>query len=366
MRAPAQQNVAPGNSISQSPTEIKRKSRSGDYLLWRAHVADAYRDAGMVEEGDNFEACSDPALFFKLRQGMDAPNESVSVITCSEDPNHFAKAICPSCQYRTCPDCAHREGARLLARYMPELEKHFESPRRGFRFRKIVLTTAISLHNPDLQQHIKDLYGKVRQCFEIILKERRGRPVPFSECGFIVAHEFGPTGLKLHFHILYYGPYIHVEHDLRATWLALTGWNVVYISEVKQGERLESLSAAVAEVLKYTTKFWKRKKDGSVVYIDPKLVPLLHKVLSGTRRVRSWGLFYNIQVEDEKAVCETCNAQIIKLSKTEWDIWNQTGWMPEEFISVMKSELEPSLFLKHGNKSRAGPDPPEYKRELLL
>lgn len=355
-----------GLSIARSDGEIKRKSRSGDYLLWRMHVADAYRDAGMHEEADQYAMCSDPAQFFLVGKNSKIPSEAVSVISCSDDPNHFAKAICPSCQYRTCPDCAHREGARLLARYMPALERHFEQPKRGFRFRKIVLTTAVSIHNPDIRQHIKDLYGKVRQCFETILKERRGKQYTVKDCGFIVAHEFGPTGLKLHFHILYYGPFIHATTELQSNWLALTGWNQVRIEEVRKDERLETLSAAVAEVLKYTTKFWKRRKDGTVEYIDPKLVPLLHNILAGTRRVRSWGLFYGIQVEEEKAACETCGAAMIKLSKIEFDIWQQTGWLPEEFTSVMRAELEPNLFLKHGNKSPPGPAPPEYEQEKLL
>lgn len=328
------------------------------------HVADEYRSAGMHDEADLFESCSDPAHFFTA--GHDPlPDQAVAVVACSSDPDHFNKVICPSCQLRTCPDCAHREGARLLERYMPELRKHVERPRAGFRFRKIVLTTPISVHNDDLSAQIKQAYKQVRKLFENMLKTVRNGRYAISDVGVIVAHEFGPNGLKLHFHALYYGPYL-AQADLVDEWESLTGWRVVWIEKVGAGERLDSLEAAVVETLKYTTKFWKRQKNGDVVYIEPRLVPIIHKALEGSRRVRSWGLFYNIQVDDEPACCETCGALLARFSPLEFDIWQQTGWLPDEFRDVLRSELGGDLNLKLGNKSPPARAPAEYKQEKLL
>lgn len=344
--------------------EIKRQSRSGAYNLWRTKVVDAYRKAAMQAEADLFEGCSDPSHFFLLHNNEVMPSEAVSVIACSENPAHFAKAICPTCQLRTCPDCAHRAAARLLARYMPELERHYNQPRLGWRFRKIVLTTSLSVRNEDIQARIKVLYGDVRKLFERLLRTHQNGPYTLAEAGLIVAHEFGPKGLKLHFHIIYYGPYL-VQAALADEWESLTGWNVVWIKAIGRTHELDLVSA-VAEQLKYTTKFWKRKKDGEIEYIDPELVPIIHKALAGTRRVRSWGLFYNIGVEEEPGCCETCGAAIARFSPTEYDIWAETGWLPDEFVSVMRSEFSDHLNLKHGNKSPPSEVPRVNKQVLLL
>ena len=345
-------------------TEIKRQSRTGEYKLWRAKVVDAYRSADMPDDADLFEGCSDPSHFFMLHNNEKMQSDAVAVIACSENPAHFAKAICPTCQLRTCPDCAHRSAARLLARYMPELEKHYNSPRMGWRFRKIVLTTAVSLHNEDLRERIKALHGDVRKLFDRLLWTHKNGPYRVAECGLIVAHEFGPKGLKLHFHILYYGPYL-VQAQIADEWQSLTGWNQVRIKGVGRTHDLD-LAGAVAEQLKYTTKFWKRQKNGDVVYIDPAIVPIIHKALAGTRRVRSWGLFYNIAIEEEPALCGECGAAIGRFSPTEYDIWTETGWLPEEFARALRPEIVDHLFLKHGNKSPPADEKKEYLQELLL
>lgn len=335
----------PAKQQTNTKPSITRKSRSGEYVRWRSQVADAYRAAGMVAEGDQFEQCSDPAQFFSLHTGESMPDSAVSVIACSSDPTHHAKALCPSCDYRTCPDCAHRQAARLLDRYMPVMQKHFDQPRPGWRFRKIVFTTSINARHPQISNIINDCYKKLRKLLEQQLK-----PHKLSECGFVVAHEFGPNGHKLHFHILAYCPYLDI-HQLKAAWEDATGWHQVFIEQIAPDQRQETLAGAVAEVLKYTTKFWKRRKNGDIEYIDPALVPVLHKVLHGTRRVRSWGLFYNIAVEETPVCCNVCNSPLTLMSPTEYDIWLETGWLPDQQDSYLTSDGGDSLGLKLANKS---------------
>lgn len=351
-------------SIPQNNHQIKRNSRSGEYVIWRSRVADAYRDAGMPDEADLYDSCSDPSHFFLLKPGQPAPAESVGVITCSENPGHMAKAVCPSCQLRTCPDCAHRETARLLARYLPTMKRYFEEPYKpGWKFRSIVFTSDASLFDLNIKERMIDLYNHVWAVFESALKSRRSGPVSVSDCGFLAAGEFGPRGLKFHVHCIYYGPWLD-QDELVKLWHARTGNQVVWVNGIGAGKKYPTLEDAVAEVLKYSTKFWKRQPNGQAVFIDPAAVPVLHKVLSGTRRVRSRGLFYRVQEPQHVSCCPTCSAVLTKLSPAEWDIWNQTGWLPEEVNYALK---DPSLLnLILGNKS-----PPERvgdmaKQEILL
>jgi len=328
---------------------IKRSSRSGEYLRWRVNVADAYRAAGMVDEGDAFEQCSDPSHFFMLSPGDELPVEAIKVVVCSDHPDHLSKGICPSCQLRTCPDCAHREAARLLARYMPTLQQYFRVPYRpGWKFRSVVFTAGVSLHDGDVRQQVKHLYTSVRKVFENALKSRPQGAVAISDTGILLAHEFGPNGLKLHIHGLYYGPWLD-QPVLADLWQRYTGWQVVYISGVGKSKEIDNLEDAVAEVVKYTTKFWKREKSGKVVFVDPKIVPVLHKVIEGTRRVRTWGLFYDIQEVEEKAACPTCGAPLALLSRLEWDAWSQTGFKPDELRAALRGDV--LLNSIHGNKS---------------
>lgn len=342
---------------------VKRASRSGEYIRWRLRVADAYRAQGMVTEGDNFESCSDPSHFFNLQPGDTVPGESVGVVVCSADPAHVSKAICPSCQYRTCPDCAHRESARLLNRYMPMMRKHLENPRPGWEFKHIVLTTNLAYCDQGAQEKIDELYKQARGLFEALLKSHQKGPISVSEVGIVISHEFGANGLKFHLHALYYGPWLR-QDDISKEWRKRTGNMVVYIHAIGPGQRHTDLESAVAEVLKYATKFWRREPNGKVVYVKPEAIPIIHKLLAGTRRVRSWGLFYNAAEPEEESTCPDCGAPLALLKPDQWDAWSQTGWNPEELRRVLAHD--DSLFnLKLGNKSP--PDTvPKWRKEPLL
>jgi hypothetical protein len=345
-------------------SDIKRASRSGDYIRWRLRVADAYRRAGMPDDAKNFEDCSDPAKFFLLRMGDEMPAGAINAVVCSDDPAHLSKAICPSCQLRTCPDCAHRDSARLLARYMPTMQQYFDKPHRPeWKYRKVVFTSGISVRDADIDQQIERLYDALRKVFEKALRLLNSGPVAISDVGLLISHEFGPNGLKLHFHGIYYGPFIP-QLLLSHLWRLATGWRIVSIERIGKSSRVGDLDDAVSEVVKYTTKFWKREKSGKVVFVDPEIVPILHKVLQGTRRIRSWGLFYDIQEPEEKACCPDCGAPLALLSKSEWDAWSQTGWKPDELRTVLRGDL--LLNLIHGNKSPPHPPPIEHKQGILL
>lgn len=351
-------SLIPDSSIPQNTSQIKRSSRSGSYLRWRAHVADAYRRSGMHKEADAFDSCSDPSHFFMLKPGDEPPAEAVSVIACSEHPEHLSKGICPSCQLRTCPDCAARDTARLLARYMPIMEKYFagDSSIPGFRFRKIVLTTTIRLTDDNAADAIEQAWKDARTLFEDVLKSPNVGDYSISDVGLLLGTEWGPKGHKFHFHVLFYGPWIDKDL-LSAHWKRLTGWHT-RIAGIGQDQQYTDLQDAVAETVKYITKFWKRDRHGNIEYVNPDLVPIMHRLMSGSRRIRAWGLFYNAAEPEEHASCPTCKAPLIRLSVTEWDIWSQTGWLPAEAVEALRGES--LLDLKHGNKS----PPDEIPRQV--
>lgn len=327
-------------------------------------VADAYRAAGMADTADSFEQCSDPSHFFLLQMGDEMPPEAVNAVVCSDNPAHLSKAICPSCQLRTCPDCAHREASRLLARYLPTMQQYFDaSYRPGWKFRKVVFTTGIGLFDGDVRQQVKDLYAAVRSTFESALKSLKTGSVAIADTGVLVAHEFGPNGRKLHFHCLYYGPWLD-QAALADLWLKFTGWQIVHISGIGKTKEIDNLEDAVSEVVKYTTKFWKREKNGRMIFVEPEIVPILHKVIEGTRRIRSWGLFYDIQEPEEQAFCPDCGAPLALLSRLEWDAWSQTGFKPDELRAALRGDA--LLNLIHGNKSPPTPPPIGHKQGVLL
>ena len=163
--------------------------------------------------------------------------------------------------------------------------------------------------------------------------------------GFIVADEFGETGEKLHFHILFYGQWIDNKErngfPLSSAWRKVTDGDceVTYIA----GILAEDLHAELMETLKYVCKFWKRDPDtGEVSRLSPTSMVTLHKLLKGQRRVRTYGLFYRVPVAlNRRPECPDCGETMHRMTSIEYNIWLSTGWLPQE----------QTLYLRTGNKS---------------
>lgn len=322
--------------------------RDASYQQWRNQVYESLYDAGMEKVADDWLDCATQFATFELTPNdAKLPDNVKGVYVCSDRPEHYAKAVAFTCHCRACPDCARRETARLLARYMPIVEELSKKQVRRYAFRHIVLTTPIELEHPNIVYHLNRLMAAVPKLFDKLL------PSNWREKqGCIVTAEFGEQGHKLHFHVFLYGQYIS-QDDLSRAWQDVTGSlaSVVFIRLVGFGEAVDKL----AEQVKYVTKFWSRDKEtGLVEYFPPALVPVLLKALKGVRRVRSYGIFYGIKDVERISLCPHCNSQLNRWSPGEWRIYCETGWTPDE----------QELNLKPGNKSDCSPasrdkSPPE-------
>jgi len=310
--------------------------RDASYQQWRNEVYETLYDAGMERVADDWLACSTNFATFELSPNDEKLPDSVkSVYVCSDHPEHYAKAVLFTCHCRACPDCARRETARLLARYMPKVDELAKKNSRRLAFRHIILTTPIDLEHPNLKFHLNKFLAAVPKVFPLLQKyDKDGNASPLlpenwrAKQGYILTAEFGSEGHRLHFHVFWYGQYIPQE-ELSRVWENVTGSlaSVVYIRLVGFKEATDKL----AEQVKYVCKFWTRDKEtGIVEYFPPRLVPVLLDVLRGVRRVRSYGVFYGIKEIERESICPHCNMPLNRWSPGEWSIFAQTGWTPDE------------------------------------
>lgn len=321
--------------------QIAYDGPKGDYHEWRLLVSDALRDAGYITDADSFWDCAadQPTYFIPHHRTLPDDTDTKSLYVCLSDRNHRVKAVRCTCHLRICPDCAKRASARLLARYMPKCRELILRRSTRYQFRKVVLTTDLDLRSPDVAIQYQKLRKLVPKLFDSLLLDTWR----YNQ-GVIVSDEFGPEGHKLHFHVIFYGSWLEnragYEKTISSEWSRLTDGHgeITWIGLVKPAD----VENEVVEALKYATKFWKSDTDGNVIRLDPELVVILHELLDGVRRVRSYGIFYKLPAPaDRDPVCPDCQSPVLRLSVTEWNIFAQSGWLPDE----------QSLHLRLGNKS---------------
>lgn len=311
----------------------------GDYHEWRLSVSDALRDAGHENDADAFWDCAADNASFSASHSFSLPEKSniVRVYVCEA---HGVKVVRKTCHLRVCPDCAKREANRHLAKYEPVFEDLLHQHHDCFRFRKIVLTTPLSLHDPDIVEKYREFRNSIPDMFDALLPNNWRK-----NQGFIVSDEFGPCGEKLHFHILFFGQWIDNKErngfPLSSAWRKVTGGQcqVVYIG----GVDAKDLIGELIETLKYVCKFWKTDPDtGEVVRLAPEHVVTLHSLLKRQRRVRSYGIFNRVPAPpDRPPTCPDCGEEMHRWTVIQYNIWLSTGWTPEI----------QSLNLRTGNKS---------------
>lgn len=272
-------------NYSQVPlTENQREELRLASLSWRRQAASYLAAAGYGKQAATLEFCSDP-------QTMS------SVIVCSQDESHYSKAVVQSCHLRYCPVCSHARSAELVRNYEPIVLDALTASPDSYRLKHVVLTTPYPL----TAKWIGVVYRKIWKQVVATLEDVWGVKARYwkdHDLGIIGSSEFGDDGLKLHIHMLVLSPWIDREKLSRA-WSSHTSGQckIVFV------RACNDVSRGLTETLKYATK---------LTELPPSLVPKLHEVLKGTRRVRAFGVFAwkLAKVQRAPAVCPTCGAAL--------------------------------------------------------
>lgn len=323
-----------------TPEEIELQA--AQYAAWREVVANRLSDAGRWSESVNFRDCG--KLFGNFQ-----------VLVCDADVTHQARALPFTCHLRYCPDCERRNQARQVAKYTPILKDIAEqSDRPGWSLKKIELTTSYSL----LASNAAELFASAWMDFErwqqltfkfllaheLTQAEIRRDRVDLKQhgVGSLVSAEFGETGLKLHFHILAYMPWLD-KNKSSELWMEATGGQA-YITYIRQID-YHDVEDAVREQVKYVTKFNQ---------LSPQLVLKLADVLDGQHRLRTYGVFWGAKKVDPPAcTCPSCQEKISIIRVREY-FERIISRNVEPDPAILAAAADIFLDLKRGNRVGEG------------
>lgn len=210
------------------------------------------------------------------------------VFTCENHRDH--KKFKPfRCEVRVCPECSGRQAWSFYFELKDYIkDKLIEVP--GFRFRHIVLTVPVS----NLVQDTKKAYRRIEYIRQYFYKKFKMHKKMW---GAVIGFELGRKNLMAHFHILLYCPYVN-QHELRKIWK----WGHVYIKLVNaRDERNKALFNVSLYIVQFFEKYSGRMPE-------PNTVAFIEYVLSGKRRIKTWGIFYNRLAKKYKApmICPDC------------------------------------------------------------
>lgn len=319
---------------STQTLKIPPNGRTPEQNVWRAEVTRALFDANMPAAADAFARCQDESSvrFY---------------VVCEADAEHQATALAHTCHLRICPECEARNSARLLARYLEPIRDVYAAAPSSYRLRHIVLTTSISLLDSDVRGQLRRSYDTLGAFFD----ELWGDDWQQTGCGYLAGAEFGPNGLKLHFHVLVLCDWID-QNRARDIWTRLTGFTALpYIRAVSAANY--PLENALTEIIKYTTKLSELKPD---------LMPTLLDAIYRTRRIRARGAFYRLpQPEPERSKCKECGSRLVLWSRSKFENW-QRGAIGRA-LSDFDGDALSELLLRLGNKS-SGISPSEVPKSL--
>lgn len=344
---------APSTLIQNAPTHTDTSGngykRSFTYRQWRNEVTEALYLCGLDDEAEAFGNCAEFPVRWQSPHDKVSRHDTTAWVCRDHMSEHDAAIFCATCDNRCCPDCAARQSARFIARYIPPaLELGLSGGR--YRIRHIVMTTPIALTSdtPEKIRKIYRDYSKLpRKALEIVQKRGEERGRSWSTLGAIQSAEFGSEGEKLHFHIIQYGDYIP-QSELSDAWSQVTNGQAYVCRVYSLGNDEQSLTSSIIEALKYSTKFWsKDDKTGDIKYLPANIIPHLMQVLKSTRRVKSWGFFYNIPaIETEPMTCKDCGAEMYRLGVEELIHWQ--AMVSSLSLKLANKSASPHA---HGNKS---------------
>lgn len=265
---------------------------------------------------------------------------------CPQNINHPSVYIPFSCMLRICPQCAAALASKSAHHYRKVVERIMDEQwykvKWGWRLRHITLTCEYELGKDDAGNWVLFLLNAARDLFREMWGSVEG-------AGALAGCEVGPNGKKYHIHFLVWSPFPKAA-DLKAIWHKLTGQTYVHIEMVGtefqyRGGNLDEITWKLA---KYVTKYACKEIDESLT--ASQLVSL-HRALKGRRRVRSWGSFFGVKVDDTKParVCETCGAALRYTSELDWTRRQLNGFSAvgasmflKEQITSEQDALQPS------------------------
>jgi len=252
---------------------------------------------------------------------------------CPNNDGHYATYVPSYCMLRVCPDCGQYSAHLIQEKYRPVIEREAaKSHRKALKF--VTLTTNIELAD-DIGPAVLQLLDWSRDLYRKLWGKEKGS-------GALATLETGEDGLKLHTHLILQGRFIKQE-DLSKEWEKISGFPIVHITEI-------SADKAVKEVLKYAVKFSN---------LNPEQLVSLHNALKGRRRVRSWGCFYNPDIEEEteerETHCPECAAQLRYTSEVVFEQWranNAQLRLSQEMLTItrLNKSLLSLLHLTDANK----------------
>ena len=294
-------------------------------------MGEALDDAGLSKLAKRWLSCSEKAFTrVKPKPGAALPKTAEIVYVCRENHHHDAEIYSQTCDLRICPECARRHAARLVARYLPKMQELMHNHRKELRFRHITFTTPYSLRDENIKKKLLKGFKQVERVMQRMMLKKD--PDWKTNQGYLVTSEFGATGLKLHYHVIHYGRFLD-QADMVTAWRQATKGDA-YIVDVRGFPyRGMSIEETLREVLKYAVKFYSQDPaTGEIKATPAELMPILARTLEKTRRIRSYGVFYNLP-ESEKSphVCEACGSPMLGIPVDYFVTFCNTGFLPLEW-----------------------------------
>ncbi len=320
---------------TQPPTLVDAITKNDNvYRQWRDDVAAELQTRKHYDDAERWDYCDNSPRYKISRHKADLPPSTTTVWVCSASSEHDAVLFSASCDFRICPDCAHRHTARLLNRYVPAIEKEMAAHPK-YRLRTIMLTRSVQLGSEGFAKAATEGFNLIQKLMYSVV----GPDWNKKGAGLLANWEVGPNGHKLHYHMVYLGPWV-AHKKLSEAWEKLTGGDkVVWITAVKHNDG--DWQGAVIETLKYATKFYSENKaTGERIYLSPKLTVDLFEAMKGTRRIRSWGSFYHLEEQKERVFCcEQCDSKMERIGVNYYEIWRETGFTKEGWKSAIRGSL---------------------------
>lgn len=343
------------------PLSDTEKVNRADYRNWRDAVSQELQDRHHYDSAERWDYCDDSPRFRINRSKPDLPPSTTTVWVCSSSHECDAVLFSPTCDLRICPDCARRHSARLMNRYVPAIAEEMKKNPR-YRLRTITLTRSVQLGDENFAESAKEGFELIQKMMRIVCSlnwNKQGR-------GLLANWEVGPSGNKLHYHMVYLGNWVD-QKLMSSTWAKLTGGDkVVWVSAVKHNDG--DWQGAVSETLKYATKFYSEDKETKKrLYLSASLTVDLFEAMKNTRRIRSWGSFYALEPEAErKFCCEECDGKMVRIGIGYYELWRVQNFSVDVWkLAIKKSLLNLRIADKSEDKAVKTENTPSKSQRLL-